>query len=151
LELDRPPSAETSFVRRWSAAQRDPLVNMKFSWKRFSIASGVALVAIVVLVVFVLGPAFHLFNLAFSPDWAVWFVLPIYLIYSNICIAFLIDFISDAANPWHYIPVFLFSVVIFFIPFALAIGGVSEWIILRTTKLKQRATNGEHKNESREH
>jgi hypothetical protein len=25
LELDRPPSAETSFVRRWSAAQRDPL------------------------------------------------------------------------------------------------------------------------------
>jgi hypothetical protein len=112
---------------------------MRFSWKRLAIVSGGVLLLLVCIVVFVLTPTFRLFHFPHSPDWADWFVRPIFHLHTSICNALCIDWISEAANPWHYGSVFVFSITAYFLPVALVAGGIVEWLLLR---LAGRQTRG---------
>jgi hypothetical protein len=90
-------------------------------------------------VIFVLTPAFSLFHFPYSPDWADWFVMPIFHLYTSICNGLGIDWVSDAANPWQYGSVFAFCITAYFLPFALLAGGCVEWLLVR---LRGRRTGG---------
>ena len=64
-------------------------------WLKGGCATGIAGTAIFI---FLPGDAS---NLAYTPWWAGWLVLPAFLTFGAICIVFRVDFISDTGSKFH--------------------------------------------------
>ncbi|MFA5148516.1 MAG: hypothetical protein WC491_05270 [Candidatus Omnitrophota bacterium] len=70
-------------------------------------------------------------NLAYTPWWAGWLVLPAFLIFGAICIVFRVDFISDTVSKFHLAllsALWVFSIFITLFAIGSLIGLVIEII-----------------------
>ncbi len=61
---------------------------------------GGSILSVIGTIIFLLLPE-DVSNLAFTPWWAGWFIVPAFIIFSAICIIFGIDFISNTDNKAH--------------------------------------------------
>lgn len=83
-------------------------------------------------------------NLAYTPWWAGWFILPAFLVFAEICILFGVDFISNSDSHTHRLLLeVLWSLSVFFIFFVFGslVGLLVGKILSR--RVKRRVSRGE--------